>query len=195
MRSAAWARSRRRWPAPAPRAASTFARTAAVSEILVEKGRAVGVVTDKGERIAARAVVSNLHPKLTFEKLLDPAVLPADFRARIGSYRSGSGSFRMNLALSRAAELYGASGPRSCGASRRGHRDRAEPRLYGARLSRRPAHRLVGRADHRNADPLDPRRFARAHRAATSPRCSASMSRRRCRTGAHGTMSAKRSRI
>ena len=29
-----------------------------------------------------------------------PAALPADFRARIGSYRSGSGSFRMNLALS-----------------------------------------------------------------------------------------------
>ena len=72
----------------------------AVSEILIEKGRAVGVVTDKGERIAARAVVSNLHPKLTFERLLDPAVLPADFRARIASYRSGSGSFRMNLALS-----------------------------------------------------------------------------------------------
>ena len=45
----------------------------AVNEILVEKGRAVGVVTDKGEKIAARAVVSNLHPKLTFEKLLDPA--------------------------------------------------------------------------------------------------------------------------
>ncbi len=72
----------------------------AVSEILVEKGRAVGVVTDKGERIAGRAVVSNLHPKLTFEKLLDPAVLSADFRARIASYRSGSGSFRMNLGLS-----------------------------------------------------------------------------------------------
>ena len=73
---------------------------AAVSEILVEKGRAAGVVTAKGERIAARAVVSNLHPKLTFERLIDPALLPADFRARIASYRSGSGSFRMNLALS-----------------------------------------------------------------------------------------------
>ena len=72
----------------------------AVNEILIEKGRAVGVVTDKGEKLAARAVVSNLHPKLTFEQLLDPAPLPADFRARIGSYRSGSGSFRMNLALS-----------------------------------------------------------------------------------------------
>ena len=72
----------------------------AVNEILIEKGRAAGVVTEKGEKLAARAVVSNLHPKLTFEKLLDPAALPADFRARIGSYRSGSGSFRMNLGLS-----------------------------------------------------------------------------------------------
>jgi phytoene dehydrogenase-like protein len=72
----------------------------AVSEIVVEKGRAAGVVTDKGERIAASAVVSNLHPKLTFEKLVDPSILPSDFRARIASYRSGSGSFRMNLALS-----------------------------------------------------------------------------------------------
>ncbi len=72
----------------------------AVNEILIEKGRAAGVVTDKGERIAASAVVSNLHPKLTFERLLDPALLPADFRARIAAYRSGSGSFRMNLALS-----------------------------------------------------------------------------------------------
>jgi phytoene dehydrogenase-like protein len=72
----------------------------AVNEILIEKGRAVGVVTDKGEKLTARAIVSNLHPKLTFERLLDPAALPADFRARLGSYRSGSGSFRMNLALS-----------------------------------------------------------------------------------------------
>ena len=73
---------------------------ATVSEILVEKGRAAGVVTGGGERIAARAVVSNLHPKLTFEQLLRSDALPADFRARIASYRSGSGSFRMNLALS-----------------------------------------------------------------------------------------------
>ncbi len=72
---------------------------AAVGEILVANGRVTGVVTDKGERFAARAVVSNLHPKLTFEKLIDPSLLPADFRARIGSWRSASGVFRMNLAL------------------------------------------------------------------------------------------------
>ena len=90
-----------------------------MSEILIEKGRAAGVVTDKGEKIAARAVVSNLHPKLTFERLLDPSVLPADFRARIASYRSGSGSFRMNLALERAAELHRPAGARAGRASRR----------------------------------------------------------------------------
>jgi len=73
--------------------------SSAVAEILVEKGRAAGVVTATGEKIAARAVVSNLHPKLTFERLIDPALLPADFRARIAAYRSGSGSFRVNLAL------------------------------------------------------------------------------------------------
>jgi phytoene dehydrogenase-like protein len=70
-----------------------------VSEILVENGRAAGVVTGGGERIAARAMVSNLHPKLTFEQLLPSDALPADFRSRIASYRSGSGSFRMNPAL------------------------------------------------------------------------------------------------
>jgi len=73
--------------------------SSAVVEILVANGRAAGIVTDKGEKIEARAVVSNLHPKLTFEKLIDPATLPADFRARIGSWRSASGVFRMNLAL------------------------------------------------------------------------------------------------
>ncbi|MER2606014.1 MAG: NAD(P)/FAD-dependent oxidoreductase [Siculibacillus sp.] len=71
-----------------------------VAEILVERGRAVGVVTDAGERIAAHMVVSNLNPKLMFEKLVDPGVLPADFRARIASWRCGSGTFRMNVALS-----------------------------------------------------------------------------------------------
>ena len=165
----------------------------AVSEILVEKGRAVGVVTDKGEKLTARAIVSNLHPKLTFERLLDPAALPADFRARIGSYRSGSGSFRMNLALSRTAELLRPARARPGRASRRGHRDRAEPRLYGARFHGRPALRLVGAADHRNADPLDARRFARAPRPARRlpvlPACRAEAAR----TGARGTRRARRS--
>ena len=72
----------------------------AVREVLVEGGRAVGVLTDKGEAIRARSVVSNLNPRLLFGSLIDPAALPQDFRERIGHWRCGSGTFRMNVALS-----------------------------------------------------------------------------------------------
>jgi phytoene dehydrogenase-like protein len=64
------------------------------------KGRAVGAVTEAGDVVRARAVVSNLHPRLLFERFVDDAVVPADFRERIGNYQSGSGTFRMNVALS-----------------------------------------------------------------------------------------------
>ncbi|GAC1672164.1 MAG: NAD(P)/FAD-dependent oxidoreductase [Steroidobacteraceae bacterium] len=71
-----------------------------VREVLVEAGRAVGVVTEKGEALRARSVVSNLNPKLLYGSLIDPAVLPQDFRERISRWRCGSGTFRMNVALS-----------------------------------------------------------------------------------------------
>jgi phytoene dehydrogenase-like protein len=71
-----------------------------VREVLVESGRAVGVVTEKGEAIRARCVVSNLNPKLLYGSLIDPAALPQDFRERISHWRCGSGTFRMNVALS-----------------------------------------------------------------------------------------------
>src|SRR5690606_33028161 len=71
-----------------------------VREVLVEKGRAVGVVTESGEAFRASAVISNLNPKLLFGKLVAADALPADFRMEIGRYRNGSGTFRMNVALS-----------------------------------------------------------------------------------------------
>ena len=76
-------------------------RTASpVREVLVERGRAVGVVTEAGEALRARCVVSNLNPKLLYERLIDPAHLDPDFRERISRWRCGSGTFRMNVALS-----------------------------------------------------------------------------------------------
>ncbi|MBA16742.1 MAG: FAD-dependent oxidoreductase, partial [Sphingomonas sp.] len=42
----------------------------------------------------------NVGPKLLYERLMDPGDLPADFVRRIKSYRAGSGTFRMNVALS-----------------------------------------------------------------------------------------------
>jgi phytoene dehydrogenase-like protein len=71
-----------------------------VREVLVEGGRAVGVVTEQGDAIRARSVVSNLNPKLLYGSLIDPAALPQDFRERISHWRCGSGTFRMNVALS-----------------------------------------------------------------------------------------------
>ena len=73
---------------------------AAVREVIVEGGRAVGVVTEKGEAIRASSVVSNLNPKLLYGSLIDPSALPQDFRERIANWRGGSGTFRMNVALS-----------------------------------------------------------------------------------------------
>jgi phytoene dehydrogenase-like protein len=78
----------------------TIRTEAEIAEVITEKGRAVGVVTAGGETLRARAVVSNIHPQLLFQKLVDPGVQPADFRERMARYKSGSGTFRMNVALS-----------------------------------------------------------------------------------------------
>ncbi|MFO1465015.1 MAG: NAD(P)/FAD-dependent oxidoreductase [Steroidobacteraceae bacterium] len=76
-----------------------------VREVLVESGRATGVITEAGQRIRARCVVSNTHPKILYEKLIDPALLEPSFREQIGRWRSGSGTFRMNVALSELPEF------------------------------------------------------------------------------------------
>lgn len=73
---------------------------AAVREVIVEGGRAVGAVTEAGETFRASAVVSNLNPKLLYSRLIDQAALPAAFSDHIKQWRCGSGTFRMNVALS-----------------------------------------------------------------------------------------------
>jgi phytoene dehydrogenase-like protein len=73
---------------------------APVREVVVQRGRASGVVTEAGETIEADLVISNLNPKLLFGKIVGAEHQPPDFRERIIRYRSGSGTFRMNVALS-----------------------------------------------------------------------------------------------
>ena len=85
--------------------------SAPVREVLVRAGRASGVVTESGERISARAVAGNLHPQRLLTELLDPALLPADTRRRIGAYRSHSATFRMNVALSELPRFVGLANP------------------------------------------------------------------------------------
>ncbi|MCB1510313.1 MAG: NAD(P)/FAD-dependent oxidoreductase [Hyphomicrobiaceae bacterium] len=70
-----------------------------VSEVRVDGGRARGVVLADGTEIAARAVAANVAPKLLMRDLLPADCLPDDLRQRFVGVRSGSGTFRMNVAL------------------------------------------------------------------------------------------------
>ena len=73
---------------------------APVQRVEIASGCASGVVLDDGRTIRANRVVSNLNPKLLFQKLVARDALPAEFADRIDAYKVGSGTFRMNVALS-----------------------------------------------------------------------------------------------
>jgi phytoene dehydrogenase-like protein len=73
---------------------------APVARVIVKARRAVGVELAEGETIEAARVVANVNPKLLFERLIAPEHVPEDFLARMNAYRCGSGTFRMNVALS-----------------------------------------------------------------------------------------------
>jgi phytoene dehydrogenase-like protein len=72
---------------------------AGVREVIVERDRAAGVILEDGETIRAKYVVSNVNPKLLYTRLLPADALPAPFLDRIKTWRNGSGTFRMNVAL------------------------------------------------------------------------------------------------
>jgi phytoene dehydrogenase-like protein len=73
---------------------------AAVREVLVEKGRAAGVVLADGRTIRAGAVAANVNPKLLYTTMIASGALDADFLRRMRGWRCGSGTFRINVALS-----------------------------------------------------------------------------------------------
>ncbi len=73
---------------------------APVREVILDGERAGGVVLADGTSVRARAVAANIHPQLLYGKLIPEGALPADFAERIRNWRSGSGVFRMNVALS-----------------------------------------------------------------------------------------------
>ena len=75
-------------------------RTASpVVSLLVEGGRAQGVRLSSGQTIRARAVAANVSPKLLFRDLVPEGAVAADLVRRFVGLKSGSATFRMNLAL------------------------------------------------------------------------------------------------
>ncbi len=86
---------------------------APVRRVVVEGGRAAGVELQGGEVVEGSIVVANVNPKLLFGTLVDAASVDADFRARMEAYRCGSGTLRMNVALSELPDFRAAPGTRA----------------------------------------------------------------------------------
>jgi phytoene dehydrogenase-like protein len=88
--------------AAAARSFGAEVRTGAeVAAITASGGRATGVNLTTGEHVSAPVVITTAHPKISFLKLVDPAVLPADFVADIKAWQTRSGTVKVNLALDR----------------------------------------------------------------------------------------------
>jgi phytoene dehydrogenase-like protein len=71
-----------------------------VARVLVDGGKVAGVRLESGEEIAAPRVIANVGPKILYERMFEPGELDPEFRKAIRGYKVGSGTFRMNVALS-----------------------------------------------------------------------------------------------
>ncbi len=97
--------------ATAAREAGVVIRTnAPVREVIVRDGRAAGLLLEGGEVLEARMVAANVGPKLLFRDLLPEDAVEPDLRRRFLAIRTGSGTFRMNVALSELPNFHSRPG-------------------------------------------------------------------------------------
>ena len=73
---------------------------APVSRVLLDGAKVAGVRLEGGEEIAAERVIANVGPKLLYERMFADGDLTDEFKRRIRGFKAGSGTFRMNVALS-----------------------------------------------------------------------------------------------
>jgi phytoene dehydrogenase-like protein len=78
---------------------------AGVERVIVENGKARGVVLEGGEEIRAKQVVSGLDPRRTFDRLVGEAHLDEDFLRRIRRYKLRGSSGKVNLAVDRLPQF------------------------------------------------------------------------------------------
>jgi phytoene dehydrogenase-like protein len=75
-------------------------REAPVHSIHTDKHGACGVGLEDGSQLSSRVVASSVDAHLTFEKMLDPQVLPDEFKEAVARIDYSSASAKINLALS-----------------------------------------------------------------------------------------------
>ena len=178
------ARSRRSpmrsWRPRSARAASCSLR-APVRRILVEQGRAVGVLLENGQHVRAPVVISNADARQTIEELCGAEHFPARYVARLHAAPRSISAFVVYAATSldlaarrpRARDVP-VPGPRPRGRARERRRRRAQLVLDHRADARRSLARAAGPAPARAHDAR--RRAAERARGATSRR----RARRRC---------------
>ena len=84
----------------AQEAGAEIRTNARVARIESEDGTATAVLLASGGHVSARAIAANVPPKLLFRDLIPTQAVDADIHRRFRSIKSGSGTFRMNVALS-----------------------------------------------------------------------------------------------
>ena len=86
--------------ADAAREAGAEIRTEApIAKIILQNGRARGVVLENGDEIHADVISSSVDPRLTFIKMVGAEHLPEDFVEDINRYKYRGSSGKVNLAL------------------------------------------------------------------------------------------------
>lgn len=71
-----------------------------VERVLIERGQAVGVRLADGRELRARDVICNVTPTQLYQRLLEPAQVPAEIAAQARQWRYGKGNLQIHLALS-----------------------------------------------------------------------------------------------
>jgi phytoene dehydrogenase-like protein len=90
----------------AAEAAGAVVRTSApVAEVLMDGDRAAGVRLASGETIRTRVVAANVGPKLLVRDLVPADAIEPEVRDRFLAIKTGSGTFRMNVALSQLPDF------------------------------------------------------------------------------------------
>ena len=73
---------------------------AAVSRVSVGPNGVEGVELEGGETVEAQRVIANVNPRLLYTRLIAESDLDSGFLERMREWKSGSGTVRMNVALS-----------------------------------------------------------------------------------------------
>jgi phytoene dehydrogenase-like protein len=79
---------------------ATIEVDAPVERVLVDNGRATGLLLADGREVRARRVAANVNPRTLYLQMLAAGDVDPAVRERMQRYRAGSASFRMNVALS-----------------------------------------------------------------------------------------------